>query len=451
MYEHLFNDSICFLFFRRFNNTFLYIVGKLFTHINMESFGFTLESLLREFRHLVSRSPLPIDSKRLVQIMSLNMFVVEHARLKSSVALRDAALKMAFDVFGVLLERCNALLTGFRPVVDLTSQCIFEEEEDLPTLLAAVKVWCDWLVGNNETWGEVAAAGPFEQLAALATHLEALKPALRNVLNQLLTEDEVARRPDRTTSFELVKLGEDALLCGFAPWLRGLEWSVYRRWAPRSIPPLLAQDARRLDAINFAVDFLEGLDPPVLKWSPPDSAHVSLVRPQGPAENQMTPMRATGLVPPDVLDESYSDDEPYQTRRQQPVDEDDKIGQLRRRRDELERRRAEEERLRRRALAERVCVTVEIRPRYVVPDTNCFISFLSEIRQLASSAPHLQLRVPLVVVAELEGLAKGARPVDAAKYPNREHAAMVEENAGKALAFFRERPPSNIKCITSKV
>ena len=29
-------------------------------------------------------SPLPIDSKRLVQIMALNMFVIEHAKAKSS-------------------------------------------------------------------------------------------------------------------------------------------------------------------------------------------------------------------------------------------------------------------------------------------------------------------------------------------------------------------------------
>jgi len=438
---------------KRFNNTFLYVVGKLYTHINMESFLPTLEVLLREFRHLVSRSPLPIDSKRLVQIMSLNMFVVEHARVKSSTADNtsvNSALKLAFDAFGVLVERCNALLTGFRPVVDTTSQCIFEEEEDLPTLLAAVKVWCDWLVGNNETWSAAAnaAAGPFEQLARLATHLESLKTVLRPVLRQLLAEDEVARRPDRATGYELVKLGEDALLCGFAPWLRGLEWSVYRRWAPRSVPTALAQDARRLDAINFAVDFLEGLDPPILKWSPPDASHVSLLRPQQHAKVKPRQDNSSWLVPPDVVDESYSDDEPYQP--SQPNEEhDDEISRLRRRRDELERRRAEEERQRRRALAERVSVTVEIRPRHVVPDTNCFISFLAELKSLASAAPpRVQLRVPLVVVAELEGLAKGGRTTE---YPSREHAARVEENAKAALKFLRDRPPASVRCITSKV
>lgn len=147
---------------RRFNNTFLYLIGKLFTGIDMDAFPLALELLQKEFRVLVSRSPLPIDSKRLVQIMALNMFVVEHTKMKSAgpaasdsscyrSAMQDAALQLSFEIFSVLVERCNSLLEGFRPTFDPTSQCIFPDE-DLPTLLSAVKVWCDWLLGNNDTW-----------------------------------------------------------------------------------------------------------------------------------------------------------------------------------------------------------------------------------------------------------------------------------------------------------
>ncbi len=146
---------------RRFNNTFLYIIGKLFTHIDMETFPMALEVLQREFRVLVSRSPLPIDSKRLVQIMALNMFVIEHTKMKAGgpgsdascyrSAMQDSALQLSFEIFSILVERCNLLLDGFRPAFDHTSQCIFPEE-DLPTLLSSVKVWCDWLLGNYDTW-----------------------------------------------------------------------------------------------------------------------------------------------------------------------------------------------------------------------------------------------------------------------------------------------------------
>jgi hypothetical protein len=90
----------------------------------METFALALDLLVREFRVLVSRSPLPIDSKRLVQIMALNMFVIEHTKMKSQMggvatkfiarsAMMDSALRLAFDVFAILVERCNALLQKF--------------------------------------------------------------------------------------------------------------------------------------------------------------------------------------------------------------------------------------------------------------------------------------------------------------------------------------------------
>ena len=66
---------------RRFNNTFLYLIGKLYTNINMDTFTIAAELLQKEFRVLLSRSPLPIDSKRLVQIMALNMFVIEQTKV----------------------------------------------------------------------------------------------------------------------------------------------------------------------------------------------------------------------------------------------------------------------------------------------------------------------------------------------------------------------------------
>ena len=39
---------------RRFNNTFLYIVGKLYTNINMDTFSVASELLLKEFKVLLS-------------------------------------------------------------------------------------------------------------------------------------------------------------------------------------------------------------------------------------------------------------------------------------------------------------------------------------------------------------------------------------------------------------
>ncbi|XP_059096811.1 telomerase-binding protein EST1A-like isoform X1 [Tigriopus californicus] len=442
---------------RRFNNTFLYLIGKLYSNISMETFGIALELLRKEFRELLARVPLPLDSKRLVQIMSLNMFVIEQTKMKGGdsenyrSAMQVSALQLAFDMFGILVERSNNLLEGFRPSLNETSQCIFPDD-DLPNLLSAIKVWCDWLLGNNDTWYPIVADEPFTHLAALATHLEKLKPVLKPILLTFLEETQFHIHPDRD-SFELVRLGEDALLCDFSPWFRGLTWELYRRYAPRSLPLPLAQDVRRIDAINFCVDFLEGLEPPILKWSLPDNAHISLVEttksPQEKANANLTHMIESEE---DILEESYSDEDSTLQRHATLSNTKDggQLSALKQKKNELERRKLVEERearrMQREILAEHVNVVLEICPRYIVTDTNCFVDHLNDIKNLANTN-QFRIRVPLVVLTELEGLAKGAHPH---KYASHGHAVMVSENARRALQFLHDHRQPSIKCVTSK-
>lgn len=445
---------------RRFNNTFLYLVGKLYSNINMETFGIALELLQKEFRELLGRVPLPLDSKRLVQIMSLNMFVIEQTKMKGGdsenyrSAMQVSALQLAFDMFGILVARSNSLLEGFQPSLNESSQCIFPDD-DLPNLLSAIKVWCDWLLGNNDTWYPIVADEPFTHLATLATHLEKLKPVLKPILSTFLEEAQFHVHPDRD-SFELVRLGEDALLCDFSPWFRGLTWELYRRYAPRSLPLPLAQDVRRIDAINFCVDYLEGLEPPILKWSLPDNAHISLVEPNiSPQEKANANLTHMIESEEDILEESYSDEEDSQLRPTSLTssnldDEGGHLSALKQKKNELERRKLAEERearrMQREILAEHVNIILEICPRYIVTDTNCFVDHLNDIKSLANTN-QFRIRVPLVVMTELEGLAKGAHPH---KYSSQDHAMMVSENARRALQFLHDHRHPSIKCVTSK-
>ena len=425
---------------RRFNNTFLYLIGKLFTHINMDTFPAAAELLQKEFRILLSRSPLPIDAKRLVQIMALNMFVIDDTQTKDTAHRRtvpqNSALQLAFNMFGVLLERCNVLMQGFEPDVSPHSHTIFPDD-DLPTLLAAVKVWCDWLLENSNIWYPVVCADPFQELAKLATHLERIKPNLNPILAQFIDEKRYTQHP-QPQDYEMIKLNEDALLCGFNPWFRGLDWTIYRRYCHKSVIPSLAQDVRRLDAINDCIDYLEGFEPPMLKWSKPDNAHISLVENEVHLDSELSDAKP-------VLDEKADVEEEGSKASCSEVNEaSDKIKQLRLRKEELEKREAEDQHRKNQLAAEHISVTLEVCPKIIVPDTNCFVDFLPDLNRL-SSGGEFQLRVPLVVLNELDGLAKGARPT---KYASQEHAAMVAENARSALNFLQDKPP-NTKCVTS--
>lgn len=121
----------------------------------------------------------------------------------------------------------------------------------------------------------------------------------------------------------------------------------------------------------------------------------------------------------DILNEAYSDEEvePLPASRvaepsneQQSVtgkEEGDTVCQLWQRKEELERTARQKELSTKKFFDEQVSVVIEIRPKSVVPDTNCFVDFLPDIMKISSSGVY-NLRVPLVVLNELDGLSKGA-------------------------------------------
>lgn len=128
----------------------------------------------------------------------------------------------------------------------------------------------------------------------------------------------------------------------------------------------------------------------------------------------------------------------------------DEIQKLLQRKSELEQTHKIQEKLTkftqdilRKTNAETVCL--EIRPKYLLPDTNCFIDFLPQIKQLAQAYPLYHVIVPIVVLNELEGLAKG----DETGMKVYDTPTKTSLNAHKALVFLKG-VGSNVKCATSK-
>lgn len=379
---------------KRFINTFLHLQGMLFTQINTDDFHLAARSLLDQFRILIGKHPLPISVDRLVQIMALNMYSIEKTKIAGSDSptyrsvMQTKALELAGDMFSILLERCNLLVAAGSPEDILEPHTTRQEE--LTPLLAAVKVWCDWLIGNNDTWYPVVTAEPFTQLAQLATRLEAIKPAVTSILDKCLSDETWTALPQaRREEFEIIRLSEDAILCEFEPWFRGLEWSRYRQFSPKSINQQVAQNAKRVDQIRMCAEVLEGLDPPVLKWSVPDKSHVCLVTDrdestQASVARDMAEANLTLLIArdEDILEESYSDKEEEQD--DEPLS--DEIAKLRLRKVELEKvQSAQARRAQREILDQHVRTTLEVRPKILVPDTNAFIDHLPLIKQIAVS------------------------------------------------------------------
>lgn len=90
-------------------------------------------------------------------------------------------------------------------------------------------------------------------------------------------------------------------------------------------------------------------------------------------------------------------------------------------------------------------VCIEIRPKYLVPDTNCYIDFLREIKQLTDTYPMYHVIVPTVVYNELEGLAKG----DVSGGKVYDTPTKTSRLAQKALLFLKNVGTA-VKCATTK-
>uniref|UniRef100_A0A182UVA3 PINc domain-containing protein n=1 Tax=Anopheles merus TaxID=30066 RepID=A0A182UVA3_ANOME len=139
-----------------------------------------------------------------------------------------------------------------------------------------------------------------------------------------------------------------------------------------------------------------------------------------------------------------------------------------------------------------IAVSIEVHPRFLVTDTNCFVDYLGAIELIAKAHPLYQLMVPIIVINELEGLSKGLRnqspkqqaastaavadilvPVQkqlalptapatvasiapansssstSAAGLHQQHAAKVADASKKALQFIKSRNPA-LKCVTTK-
>ncbi|XP_043684021.1 telomerase-binding protein EST1A-like isoform X3 [Vespula pensylvanica] len=462
---------------KRFVTSYLHVHGKLITKIGMETFQEAGVQMLKEFRALLQHSPLPLPGTRLLQLLALNMFAIETTQLKDTQMeqgyrseVQERALIVSLQMFSLILERGVSLL---KTQLDCGEEPRLVVGEDMQVLLPAIKIWCDWMLCHSTVWNPPPSCtdyrvGPpgdaWSRLATMANLLDKLNYT-RTVLIQ--AKDAEGREDE----LELVKLPEDTTLAGFTPLMSNPQDPCY---VEKTEDMDIAQVCLRISKVLFFGQvFLCGLETPVLKLQKNEigmSEYVSVVE----ASSISSPSSPPEQSDSELLVESYSEDEdgPVSTMKRLPSSNDvfddngaplalGEIRSLIERKEELERKQRKQDRHRQRVQAilkkSSVSVEIEVRPRQLVPDTNCFIDYLPQLQSITKATsgaqPIYTLMVPLVVLNELEGLARGA---DARDCPpasratlDPEHVARVAESAKAALAFARSRNPA-IRCLTTR-
>uniref|UniRef100_A0A8C2FYD4 Telomerase-binding protein EST1A n=1 Tax=Cyprinus carpio TaxID=7962 RepID=A0A8C2FYD4_CYPCA len=437
---------------KRFILSFLHTHGKLFTKVGMESFPAVASRVLQEFWALLQHSPSPLGSTRMLQIITINMFTIHNAQIRGQgetrSVLEEQTISLGLAMFGLLVQRCTELLqetpageNKLSPehvdIIGMVRVSVFPP--DLRELLPSMKVWSDWMLGHPEKWNPPPCSiqgGPdvWQCLADLCNSLARVYHG-----EVLLYKADVDGEGDE--ELRVLQLEEDKMLSGFVPLLAAPQEACY---IDQETDAAIAADCKRVTVLKYFLEALCGQEEPLLAFK--GGKYISMATPPTPSintENKAQMQEQSSL--------SASEGE-IDGKMEGDGSEDD-IRELKARRHALTHKLAQQQK--RLDKIQAVLQTggqleIQIRPFYLVPDTNGFIDHLEGLRKLLACGTYI-LVVPLIVITELDGLAKGQDSREGIS--NGAHARQVQERARAAVMFlekaFEARDPC-IRALTSR-
>lgn len=470
---------------KRFILSFLHGHGKLFTKVGMESFPGVVSRVLQEFRTLLHHGPSLLGSTHLLQIITINMFTIHNAHSRGEdgevrSVLQEQSTALGLGMFALLVQHCTELLKGIPaepvPMADGEEEGKGEEVDgmvkvsafplDLRELLPSIKVWSDWMLGHPDLWNPPPCSidGSPDVWQCLADLCNVLARVDHGELPLYKVDSDEVEGDDELT---VLQLKEDRLLAGFVPLLAAPQEPCY---TDRHTDMAIAADCKRVTVLKYFLEALCGQEEPLLAFK--GGKYISVAT--SPLSNHSMDTRrrqdsATEKEADDVIVEAESSLSASEGEEdaEEAGDSENDIRQLKARRHALASKLAQQQK--RRDKIQEVLQTsgqleLEVRPLFLVPDTNGFIDHLEGLKKLLQCGTYI-IVLPLIVITELDGLAKGQDSFGGVGLGGRNagsrgnynvsaaHVRSVQEKARQAVAFlekgFDAREPC-LRALTSR-
>ncbi|XP_060077389.1 telomerase-binding protein EST1A-like [Ylistrum balloti] len=428
---------------KRFVLSFLNVHGKLFTKVGRETFPVCCAQMLKEFDALLRRGA--IGPTRLLQLMAINMFAIDNTALKTPYPgsdllrseLQEQAVQLGLDMFGILVRRCSEQLKEHLVSNDYPAHMFSRElEEQVP----GIKVWTDWMYCNPNLWNPPPNIHEF----TLGPDVDVWQSCadLCNILRNVDTS-HVKLYKDKKEGCDPVILHEDNMLAGFVPLL---SLPIKFHYVHSTVTKEIAQDCCRIEKLQDFGDYLCGIPTPMLSFDVEQKQYFSIAPPTGFSDEEKDDDQSEGHISEDVIVESESEE--------MTGEDDEHVRHLREKKEEL--KRIKEEQRKQKETFQKIVdknrhhlIQLEIHPIFLVPDTNCFIDHLSSVQRLIQHQKYT-ITIPLIVINELDGLAKGSRM---GQYDSQEHANKVKKSAEETIRYLEaefQKKNNHLRAQTSK-
>lgn len=422
---------------KRFMLDYLNTIGKLFTRVGMESYSEVCSRMLYEFNELLRRNPCPIGKIRLLQITIINISIIDLTKSNESNSyesnsfaqrsqLQESAVQLALDMFSLMC-------------LEFEKQINCDEN-----ILPSIKIFIDWMINNLNFWLPL----PDQLHPDLGPNPDLIKILVKtlNNIKSIRTENEIFQHDGIP-----VQLEEDIEVAGFLPF-QGKQMDRISFVANENNLEI-ARNLKRIEKIESFGQFLSTLKEPPIKLDEKNLIYVPIITRQKQetvADRREEPLGVSLVDPLSKISLNDSINEKESESKTDDVELNELIEKRK-----LLKAKVDEQIKREQSIQSFVesdtsrKIELEIRPRFLITDTNCFIDHLNLIDSLIKCNRFIVV-VPLIVINELDKLSKSILHYNDDSV---EHAEMVQRNAKKSIDYLNEKFESrerNLKALTSQ-